>query len=386
MNNPGALGGIKVVDFSHARAGPECTLLLADMGADVIKIEKPEGDGSRHWGSTWKGERVDFLSLNRNKLGVNADLSDPESLRIVKELVADADVVVQNFRPGVMDKYGLGPDQLLAEHPSLIYVTISGYGANGPLAGNRCYDQVIQGFSGFMGVTGTEESGPVRAGIPLADLLGGVFAALGVSSALYERERSGKGQHVQTSLLQSLVGMMSFHALEYLLNGNDAQLAGNHHPTIAPTGTFAARNGSLTIAIANDAMWRRFCTLIGGEELVTDDRFRTNNDRRSNLTALVAEIEKRMAVKDKEDWVAELTAAGVPSGPVHTVGEAMDHAQVRANDLVVDVDHPTLGTMSMLGFPFQLSRTPLSARTAPPALGEHNARFGFPALEQEAAQ
>ncbi len=378
----GALGGIKVIDFSHARAGPQCTQLLGDMGADVIKIEKTTGDGSRHWGPAYKGERIDFLSLNRNKQGLAVDLTNAQQLSQVKELVAQADVVIQNFRPGVMAKFGLDAETLLEQQPDLVYCTISGYGSTGPLAKERSYDQVIQGFSGFMSVTGTEEAGPVRAGIPIADLLGGVFSALGICAALREREVSGRGQHVETSLLQGLVSLMSFHAQDYLLTGNVPGVAGNHHPIIAPTGTFRAADGALTVAVANDSMWQRMCESMGRPELATDPRFVTNNDRLQHRDELIEEIEAALSRRSKHEWVVAFTEAGVPSGPVHTIGEALDHEQVRANGLVVSAEHSTVGPMEMLGFPVQLSRTPLSVRMPPPSLGEHNRDHGLPEPEK----
>ncbi|MGV0745212.1 CaiB/BaiF CoA transferase family protein [Mycolicibacterium sp. XJ870] len=380
----GALGGIKVIDFSHARAGPQCTMLLGDMGAEVIKVEKLVGDGSRQWGPRYKGESIDYLSLNRNKEGLAVDLNDPEQLDRVKELVADADVLVQNFRPNVMKKFGLDADTLLELHPKLVYCTISGYGNKGPLSQKRCYDQVIQGFSGFMSVTGTDELEPVRAGIPIADLLGGVFSALGICAALREREVSGRGQHVETSLLQGLVSLMSFHAQDYLLTGRVPGVAGNHHPIIAPTGTFRAADGSLTVAVANDEMWQRMCAAMDRPELAVDPRFVSNQDRLAHRTELISAIESALATRTKAEWVETFTASGVPSGPVHTIGEALEHEQTRANDLVVSAEHVTVGPIEMIGFPLQLSRTPLAVRLPPPYLGQHNKEYGLEAAIGEA--
>lgn len=367
----GALSGLKVVDFTHARAGPQCTMMLGDMGAEVIKIERPGGEGSRQWGPTIGGERLDYLSLNRSKRGIVADLKSPEDIQLIRDLVSDADVLVQNLRPGVLESFGLGAEDMLAAHPRLIYCTIGGYGENGPLAEEPCYDQVIQGYCGLMSVTGTQESGPVRAGLPIADLVTGVFAALAVVTAVYERVESGKGQYVSTSLLESMVSLTSFHAMKHLVLGETSGRSGNHHPIIAPTGTFEAEDGLVTIAVASEPMWERLCRALDLEWLLDDERFSDNDRRVRNKDALVRALNSRLRERPRRDWVEILRSAGVPSGPVNDIGETLEEPQVRENEMVLDVEHPALGNIPTLGFPINLSRTPLKVRGHPPQLGEH---------------
>lgn len=371
----GPLSGIRVADFSHARAGPQCTMMLGDMGAEIIKIERPEGEGSRKWGPTIGSERLDYLSLNRNKRGVVADFRSATDLSLVRRIVAESDVLVQNLRPGVMESFGLGADELLAAHPHLIYCTIGGYGEKGPLAEEPCYDQVIQGYSGIMSVTGTEESVPVRVGLPVADLVTGVFGALAVVSALYERAESGNGQHVSTSLLESMISLSSFHAMTHLVLGQTPERAGNHHPIIAPTGTFEAADGQVTIAVATEAMWQRLCQSLDLEWMIADERFRDNDRRVENRDALIENLNEQLRKRPRQHWVGVFQSVGVPCGPVNDVGEALDDPQVRANEMVLTVDHPTLGPIPTVGFPINLSRTPLAVRRHPPKLGEHTAEI-----------
>ncbi len=367
----GPLTGIKVVDFSHARAGPQATMMLGDMGADVIKIERPGGEMGRLWGPTYRGEQIDFLSVNRNKRDIVLDFGDARDLALAHDLIADADVLVQNLRPGVMASFGLDPATLCARHERLIYCSINGYGGAGPLANEPSYDNVIQAFSGWMSITGTETSGPVRSGLPLADLLTGVFAALGIVAALQERNRSGRGQHVQASLLQSLVNLLSFHGLDYLLTGKVPGLAGNHHPIMAPTGLFMAGDGQIVIQCSSPRDWQRLCHTLGVPELIDDARFSDNDARVANRPALHAAIEQRLATRSRAEWIDLLRAAKVASGAVQTVGEALDSEQVRANGFVTEMQHPLLGMIPALGFPVGFGRTPCEIRRAPPTLGEH---------------
>ena len=367
----GPLTGIKVIDFSHARAGPQATMMLGDMGADVIKIERPGGEMGRLWGPSYRGERIDFLSVNRNKRDIVLDFGDAQDLALAHDLIADADVLVQNLRPRVMASFGLDPVALCAHHERLIYCSINGYGGEGPLANEPSYDNVIQAFSGWMSVTGTEASGPVRSGLPLADLLTGVFAALGIVAALQERSRSGRGQHVQASLLQSLINLLSFHGQDYLLTGKVPGLAGNAHPIMAPTGLFMTGDGQIVIQCSSQRDWQRLCHTLGAPELIDDARFSDNDARVSNRQALHAAIEQRLATRSRGEWIDLLRAAKVASGAVQTVSEALDSEQVRANEFVTEMQHPLLGTIPVLGFAVGFGRTPCEIRRAPPTLGEH---------------
>ncbi len=367
----GPLKGVKVVDFTHARAGPHCAMMLGDMGADVIKIERPGGEIGRLWGPTIEGERIDFMSVNRNKRSIELDLDRDNDKALAWALIGDADVVIQNLRPGVMDAFGLGAEAVRARHPSVIYCSANGYGPEGPLAMEPSYDNVIQAYSGLMSVTGTTESGPVRSGLPLADLLTGVFATVGILAALHEREKSGLGQHVQASLLQSLVSLMSFHGLTYLLKGTVPGVAGNHHPIMAPAGLYNAGDGQIIIQVSNDREWKRLCEAIELPELADDERFKTNDVRAANRIAMNKLMEAQLAKRTRAEWIVRLRAARVPAGPVNTVGEALDSAQVRANDLVVEMNHPRLGTIPALGYPVTFDRTPCDIRRAPPDVGQH---------------
>ncbi len=318
---PGPLKGVKVVDFTHARAGPHCAMMLGDFGADVIKIERPGGEIGRLWGPTIEGERIDFMSVNRNKRSVVLDLDVADDKALAWALIGDADVVIQNLRPGVMDAFGLGADDVRARHPSVIYCSANGYGPEGPLAMEPSYDNVIQAYSGLMSITGTEASGPVRSGLPLADLLTGVFATVGILAALHERQQSGLGQHVQASLLQSLVSLMSFHGLTYLLKGTVPGLAGNHHPIMAPAGLYKAGDGQIIVQISNEREWKRFCEVAGLADLIEDERFKGNDVRVANRAALNDLIEGQLAKRTRAEWIALLRTARVPAGAVNTVAK-----------------------------------------------------------------
>jgi crotonobetainyl-CoA:carnitine CoA-transferase CaiB-like acyl-CoA transferase len=367
----GPLKGIKVVDFTHARAGPQCTMMMGDMGADVIKIERPEGDMSRAWGPIYKGERIDFMSVNRNKRSVALDLKQEADAQLARELIADADVVVQNLRPGVMDSFGLGAQELRERHPALIYCSINGYGPDGPLAMEPSYDNVVQAYSGLMSITGTDASGPVRSGLPLADLLSGVFASFGVLAALHERSQSGLGQHVQVSLLQSLMSLMSFYGQTYLLTGHEQGLIGNHHPIMAPAGLYAVNDGHVVIQISNDREWKRFCASLDLSWMVEDEKFITNDARVANRPLMNQLMEEKLAKFTRAQCIELMRSVKVPAGSVNSVGEALDDPQVRANGMVITMDHAKLGPIPTLGYPARFDRTPCDIRRSPPELGQH---------------
>ncbi|MGD9844353.1 MAG: CaiB/BaiF CoA transferase family protein [Variibacter sp.] len=367
----GPLEGVRVVDFTHARAGPQCTMMLGDLGADVIKIERPGGEIGRLWGPLYKGERIDFMSVNRNKRGVTLDLGKEEDAALACALIVQADVLVQNLRPGVMASFGLDAATVCAQHPSLIYCSINGNGSVGPRAMDPSYDNVIQAYSGLMSITGTDASGPVRSGLPLADLLTGVLGAFGILAALFERTKSGRGQHVQVSLLESLVSLMSFHGLTYLLTGKTPGLAGNHHPIMSPTGLYRVGDGHIVIAVSNAGEWKRLCDALGCPEIADDARFKDNDARVANRAVLTAAMEEKLVAHPRSYWIARLRDARVPAGPLHTVAEAMDDEQVRANDMVIPMQHPRVGTIPSLGFPVKFDRTPCDIRLSPPDAGEH---------------
>ena len=367
------LAGIRVLDLGRHLAGPTCAMWLGDLGADVIKIEDPQhGEDGRASGPPFfHGESAFFLSANRNKRSLALDIKDPAGQEIFRRLARTADVVVENFRPGVMDALGIGYAAVAQENPRVIYCSLSGYGADGPEAGRPGLDQIIQGMSGLMSITGFAGGEPVRVGIPIADLLAGLFGAYGVLAALQARERTGRGQVVTTSLLESMVGMLGFQAVRYLNGGGVPPPAGNHHPINAPYGVYRTRDGYIILGATGEKRWRQFCKLLGAPEWVDDPRFATNGDRFSHREELTRLIEERLQAHTSEEWEQILNEHGIPCGPIYRMDQALEHPQVRHRQMVVELPHPRLGTVRLLGLPVKLSATPGAIRRAPPLLGEH---------------
>jgi crotonobetainyl-CoA:carnitine CoA-transferase CaiB-like acyl-CoA transferase len=360
------LDGVRVVDLTRARAGPTAVRQLADMGADVVKVEareEVEGD------STALG--FDFLNLHRNKRSITLDLKHPRAIEVLKRLVTKADVVIENFRPDVKRRLGIDYDALAAINPRLIYGSISGFGQTGPYRDRPGYDQIAQGMGGLMSITGLPGQGPVRVGIPVADLTAGIFLAQGILVALYERERSGKGQWVHTSLLQAMVTMLDFQAARWLIDGEIAPQAGNDHPTGIPTGVFTTSDGHINIAASGQTMYRRLCTAIGAPELIDDPRFKTLGDRSKNRKQMNAEIDRVLVKKTSAEWIEALNAAGVPSGPILNIKEVFENEQVKHLALAQSVRHRARGEMKVQAPPATLSRTPGAIRRAAPEHGEH---------------
>lgn len=369
------LSGIRVIDLGRHLAGPTAAMWLGDLGADVIKIENPgKGEDARSSGPPfYNGESAFFLAANRNKRSLALDLKRPEGQAVFRRLAATADVVVENFRPGVMEALGIGYDTIAETNPGVIYCSISGYGKDGPYASRPGLDQIIQGVSGLMSITGFEGGEPTRVGIPIADLLTGLFGAYGVLAALQARERTGRGQRVETSLLESMVGTLAFQATRYLNGGDVPPPAGNHHPINAPYGVFRTKDGYVTIGGTGDKRWPLLCRTIGAPELLEDERFATNGGRHANRLELADLISAKLQAKTSAEWEEILNDAGVPCGPILGVNEALDHPQVRHREMVVEIEHPTAGLLHLLGLPVKLSATPGSVREAPPVLGQHSA-------------
>ena len=367
------LEGVRVLDLGRHLAGPTAAMFLGDLGADVIKIENPDhGDEGRVSGPPFfDGESAFFLAANRNKRSVALNLKVPEGQEVFRRLAATADVVIENFRPGVMDALNVGYERVSATNPRVIYCAISGFGVDGPFADRPGLDQIIQGFSGLMSVTGFEGQPPVRVGIPIADLLTGLFGAYGVLAALQARERTGRGQVVNTSLLEGMVGMLAFQATRYLNGAGVPPPAGNHHPINAPYGVFRARDGYITVGGTGDKRWRKLCEVLETEEWLTDPRFSTNGARHANRLLLEDLISERLQAHTADEWEVILNQAGIPCGPIYNVGQALDHPQVRHREMVVERPHPTMGTVRLLGLPVKLSETPGAVRLVPPLLGEH---------------
>ena len=365
----GPLHGVRVLDFTRYLAGPFASMLLADYGADVVKVEAREGREFRLPGAGH--DSYFFLSSNRGKRSISLDLRKEQGQALVWRMLPRFDVVIENFRPGVMERLGLGPGEVTARHPRLVYASISGFGADGPYRDRPGFDQIAQGMSGFMSLTGTRESGPTRAGIAIGDLLAGIFAAQGVVLALHARSQSGRGQIVDTSLLEAMVGVLSWGAGMYFESGQAPGPAGQHHPLSSPYGRFAARDGFLNIAAGSEAMWRKLAAALGREAWTRDPRFQDGLERIRNRDALTAEIETVLAQDDVHVWVERINAAGVPCGPVLDVAEVFADPQVQARRMRVDLPHPEVGTFSTTGLPVKLSATPGAITRPPPLHGEH---------------
>ena len=359
------LSNIKVIDLTRARAGPTCVRHLADMGAQVVKVENPAQDAGlgRH--------HFDFQNLHRNKRSIALNLKHSSGVDVLKRMAKDADVLVENYRPGVKHRLGIDYETLRPLNPRLIYASISGFGQNGPYADRPGVDQIAQGLGGLMSVTGLPGNGPVRVGIPVADLTAGMFLAMGVLTALYERERSGEGQWLHTSLLEAMVQMLDFQATRWLIGNEVPPQAGNNHPTGVPTNTFRASDGYLNIAPAGQRMYQRFCEAIDRMDLYADERFNTPQQRQRNRDELNDIIADCLKDRTVADWVERINAAGVPCGPVYTIDQTFADPQVQHLEIARNVSHPKLGDIEVLGTPVTLTRTPGGVRMPTPEQGEH---------------
>ena len=359
------LSNIKVIDLTRARAGPTCVRHLADMGARVVKVENPAQDAGlgRH--------HFDFQNLHRNKRSIALNLKHASGVDVLKRMAKDADVLVENYRPGVKHRLGIDYETLRPLNPRLIYASISGFGQSGPYADRPGVDQIAQGLGGLMSVTGLPGNGPVRVGIPVADLTAGMFLAMGVLNALYERERSGEGQWIHTSLLEAMVQMLDFQATRWLIGKEVPPQAGNNHPTGVPTNTFRASDGYLNIAPAGQSMYQRFCKAIDRMDLYADERFNTPQQRQRNRDELNDIIADCLKDRTVADWVERINAAGVPCGPVYNIDQTFADPQVQHLGIAQNVSHPKLGDIEVLGTPVTLTRTPGGVRMPTPEQGEH---------------
>jgi len=369
----GPLEGIKVIELAQIMAGPTCGMLLADMGADVIKVEKlPGGDDTRSYTEpSIRGESAAFMVLNRNKRGIAVNLKTPGGLEVVKRLLADADVVTENYRKGTLERLGLGYGVLQALNPRLIYCAISGYGRTGPYADKPGFDLILQGFAGIMSVTGEPGRQPVKSGTSIADINAGILAALGICAALQARARTGRGQIVETSLMEAALQQMYWQAAIHFATGVSSGPTGSAHILTAPYQAFPTADGWINIGGANQANWERIARTIGRPELVDDARFKTNGDRMKNLEALVPLIAERTRTRSSAEWVREFEAAGVPVGPINKIGDVLGDPQVKARDMVVEVEHSRVGKTPAIGLPIKFSETPGNVRRGAPVLGEH---------------
>jgi crotonobetainyl-CoA:carnitine CoA-transferase CaiB-like acyl-CoA transferase len=380
----GPLAGLRVIDLSTVLAGPYATMLLADLGADVIKVEPPDGDPTRGWGPPWVGDAgtgtrtaAYYLAVNRNKRSIRLDLRRPAGAAILRRLLAEADVLVENLRPGSLARLGFDADVLHDANPDLVHLAISGYGPDGPAADRPGYDFVIQAVGGLMSITGDADADgghPTKVGVAISDVVAGLFATIGILSGLLARRVDGpvRGQRIDVSLLASTLAVLVNQAQNAFASGTAPGRRGNAHPNIVPYETFATSDGEIAVAVGSERQWPRFCVAIGAPDLAADPRFATNGDRvtaRATLRPLIAE---RLAARSTEAWLAALTAADIPCGPITDVLTAFQSPEARARSMLVEVEHPALGVLRQVGIPIEFGSTPGAVRTAPPLLGEHS--------------
>src|SRR6266851_117711 len=366
------LDGLRVIDLTRVVAGPFCTMMLGDMGAEVLKIEEPKhGDDSRGWAPFIEGTGSFYLALNRSKKSVALDLKAPDGAAALRRLIETADVLIENFRPGSLAELGFDYDPMSALNPRLIYCSISGYGQTGPAARLPGYDAVIQGEAGIMDMTGFPDGAPTRVGVAITDYLAGLYATQGILLALHERERSGRGQHVDIALFDAMLSVMRLPHAVLTATGQDPVRAGNDHLTIAPYEPLRAKDGLLIVAVANPRLWDRFCEAIERPDLREDARFRTNSDRVANRDALTRELETTLQAWSVGELTARLQQRNVPCGRVRSMRQAVEHPQIEPRELLVRQTHPQFGAVTTLGPVVKLSRTPADIRLPPPALGEH---------------
>ena len=386
----GALSGIKVVELAQLMAGPTCGLMLADMGADVVKVEKfPGGDDARNYREpAIHGEPAAFMILNRNKRSLAVNLKTPGGLDAVQRLLADADVVIENYRKGALDKLGLGYEALRQTNPRLVYCTISGYGRTGPYADKGGFDLIAQGFAGIMSITGEPGGPPAKAGTSVADINAGLLAALGIVTALLARATTGRGQLVETSLMEAAIQQTYWQSAMFLASGVNPGATGSAHVLTAPYQAYATRDGWINIGGANQTNWERIARVIGRPELVRDPRFLTNSDRMRHVAELTALITEALRGRSSAEWLRAFEAAGVPAGPVNQIGDMLVDPQVAAREMVIEVDHPRAGRTRALGMPIKFSEGRGDLTRPAPLLGQHTreilGQLGYAAQEIEA--
>lgn len=381
---PPALAGIRVLDLTRVLAGPWCTQNLADLGAEVIKIERPmTGDDTRGWGPPYvkdaqgrdTSEAAYYMAANRNKRSVAIDIAKPAGVEAVRRLALQSDVLVENFKVGGLRKYGLDYESIRAINPALVYCSITGFGQTGPYAGRPGYDFMIQGMGGLMSITGERDDrpggGPQKAGVAVADLMTGMYSTVAILAALFERQRSGLGQHIDMALLDCQVAMLANQNMNYLTTGVAPQRAGNAHQNLVPYQVFAAREGHLIVAVGNDAQFRAYCRVIDVPALADDPRFRTNSSRVVHREELIPVLDERMRQRSRDDWLHALEQAGVPAGPINTLEQVYQDPQIRARGMLQSLQHPLAGSVPAVASPLNLSASPVVTDRAPPLLGEH---------------
>jgi formyl-CoA transferase len=372
-NYPGPLDGIRVLDLTRVLAGPYCTMFLGDLGAEVVKIEQPGvGDDTRGWGPPFTGgESAYFLCVNRNKKSVSIDLKSKDGVALLRRLAQPADVLIENFRPGTMERLGLGEKELRAINPRLIYASLSGFGADGPMSDAPGYDLIVQAWGGLMSITGQPDGEPTKVGVAIIDLVAGLMLGKSIAAALFAREKIGVGQKIDTSLLEAEIACLINVGSNYLIEGSIPRRWGNAHPSIVPYQTFKTVDGYLVIGVASEGIWRRFCQAIGRVEWAEDSRFEKNSNRVANRSLLIGLLAEIFLGRSTDEWLKLLNSAEVPCAPVQSVDQVFKAPQVLHREMLVEVEHPTAGTVPMAGIPVKFSVTPASVRLAPPRLGQH---------------
>lgn len=366
------LDGVRVIDLSRILSGPYCTMTLADMGAEVIKVESPSGDDTRKWGPPFvKSESAYFLSVNRNKKSIVINLKKDEGREILLNLVKEADVVVENFRPGTLDRLKIGYEELKKINPRIILASISGYGQSGPYANKPGYDVIAQGFGGLTSVTGEPDQPPVKAGFSIADIGTGMWAVIGIQNALLARGETGEGQWVDTSLIDTMISWQTYLAGNYFASGKNPEPQGGAHPNIVPYQLFESADGYFNVAVGNENLWAKFCEVIGDPHLKDDPNYVTNADRVTNRERLIPYLQDIFHTKTTEDWIAAFEESAIPCGPVLKFDEIYRDPHVLAREQLVEVEHPAAGNVKMTGLPVKLSETPGGITSAPPLLGQH---------------
>jgi len=369
----GALSGVKVLDLSRVLAGPYCTMILGDLGADVIKVEAPGGsDETRGWGPPFQnGVSAYYLCANRNKRSITVDLKSEEGRKIIRCLIEEADVLIHNFKTGTMERWQLDYEQLRAINPKLIFCSITGFGETGPYRHLPGYDYIIQGMSGIMSITGNKDGGPMKIGVAMADILTGLYSTIAIEAALHEREKSGKGQKIDISLLDSAVSSLVNVASNYLISGEVPARLGNDHPNIVPYSTFQAQDGELIIAVGNNRQFASLCQILSIPDIAVDEKYSTNQARVENRISLTRILEDRLRIKTVEEWIKLLAENNIPCGPINRIDQVFENPQIKAREMVVEVQHPKAGSVKLVGSPLNLSRTKVTTKRHPPLAGEH---------------
>ncbi len=384
----GPLEGIRVVDLTRILAGPYCTMMLGDMGAEIIKIENPDGgDDTRSWGPPFlNGVSAYFISINRNKKSLTLNLKDERGKELLRDLIRNSDVTVENFRPGTLDKLGFSWEEIHRINPAMIFASLSGFGQTGPRKSEPGFDVVIQGEGGLMSITGEPDGPPNKVGASVADITAGMLAAQGILLSLYHREKTGVGQMVDVGMLDGQVALLTYHANGYFATGKVPPRRGNKHPSITPYETYSCKDGYFNLGVGNDSLWRRFCDAMGLGHIKEDPKFAVNKDRVDNRLELQEILDALFAEKTVEETLEALRGAGIPCGPINNLAQVLSEPQVLARDMVVDLDVPIAGPTKVTGVPIKLSETPGAVRTPPPTLGQHTEEVLETVLGMDEAQ